>query len=473
LRIAHVIQIGTFLKDAEETKNLKRFGTGRYNRLFHWVYLRVEEIADEKWSPRMSPQMPKTLTVLLIEDSPDYAALVQQWLSLRTDIAFVLHWTDSLQGGLYRLKQGGVDVILLDLGLPDSSGAETFGKTKLHAAGVPVILLSGDDSEPLALQLVQEGAQDYLVKGSCNGESLAKAIQYAVVRNASRPAAKAGSAFEQAALVGVMGVKGGVGATTIACNLAVELRRQTERETLLVDLDLDCGMVGFLMNAETEYTVLDAAANLERLDASFWGGLVGHYPGGLEVLRSPSTPGTTAPAMENLHQVLTIAQQLYRWVVVDLGAPSRFSFDLLDKLSEVFLVTSTAVPALYEAKRALDGLRAAGFQGDRIRMIVNQLSNYEDMPEGELQRLFGLPVYARFPPTGQELHEACVQRRLPAKNSVFRQRMADLARKMAKLQTEQPRSRVSRIFSFSEKGSAKKIDNSAKAAARPSPAESH
>ena len=106
-------------------------------------------------------------------------------------------------------------------------------------------------------------------------------------------------------------------------------------------------------------------------------------------------------------------------------------------------------------------------------MIVNQLSNYEEMPESELQRLFGVPVYARFAPAGQELHEACVQRRLPGKNSHFRLRMADLARKMAKLQTEQPRSRVSRIFSFSEKRSAKKIDNSAQAAANPSPAESH
>src|SRR5580700_11466145 len=130
--------------------------------------------------------MKKTLTVLLIEDSPDYAALVQQWLSLRTDIAFVLNWTDSLQAGLNRLKNGGVDVILLDLGLPDSSGLETFTRTKLQASGVPMILLSGDNSEQLALQMVQDGAQDYIVKGSCNGDSLAKAIQYAVVRTAGR-----------------------------------------------------------------------------------------------------------------------------------------------------------------------------------------------------------------------------------------------------------------------------------------------
>src|SRR5271154_4859095 len=114
--------------------------------------------------------MNKTLTVLLIEDSPDYAALVEQWLSLRTDTTFVLLRTDTLHAGLNCLNQGGVDVILLDLGLPDCSVVETFTRTKAQAGSVPVILLSGDSSEELALQLVRAGAQDYIVKGSCNGE---------------------------------------------------------------------------------------------------------------------------------------------------------------------------------------------------------------------------------------------------------------------------------------------------------------
>src|SRR5580700_4260896 len=104
--------------------------------------------------------MKKSITVLLIEDSPDYAALVQHWLSLRTDVTFFLNWTGSLQAGLNRVKHGGVDVILLDLGLPDSNGLETFTRTKLQASGVPIILLTSDHSEQLALQMVQDGAQD-------------------------------------------------------------------------------------------------------------------------------------------------------------------------------------------------------------------------------------------------------------------------------------------------------------------------
>ena len=180
---------------------------------------------------------------------------------------------------------------------------------------------------------------------------------------------------------------------------------------------------------------------------------MGHYAGGLEILRSPSVPGTIAPDIQKVHQVLTVTQSLYRWVVADLGRPSKFSFDLLEKLNEVFLVTSTSIPSVYETKRTIDGLRAAGFQTDRVRIIVNQISTQQEIPESELQGLLGLPVYARFAPAGQELHDACAHKRMPGKSSAFGLRMAELARKMAKLQTEHPRSRVARMFSFSEKRS--------------------
>jgi Flp pilus assembly CpaE family ATPase len=399
--------------------------------------------------------MKKTLTVLLIEDSADYAALVQQWLSLRTDIAFVLNWTDSLQAGLNRLKQGGVDVILLDLGLPDSDGIATFSKIHLQASGMPMILLSGDNSEQLALQMVQDGAQDYIVKGSCDGDSLAKAIQYAVVRNGSRTdKATAQPAADQAMVIGVMGVKGGVGATTIGCNLAAELRLQTDQKTLLADLDLNGGLAGFLMGAESEYSVLDAVGNVDRLDHTFLEGLVAQCPDDLDLLCSPSVAGMIEPDEDSLRQVLGVIRTLYRWVVVDLGRPSGFSLGLLDKVSELFLVTSTSVPALYEAKRAVDALHKAGFEGDRLRLIVNQLSRSQKFSETDLDRLFGVPVYARFTAASQELHDACVQKKLPARNSEFRTQMAALARKVAGLQAEKPKSRVSQIFSFSEKPAA-------------------
>src|SRR5260370_26108804 len=186
----------------------------------------------------------RTLTVLLIEDSADYAELVRAWLADEEDVEFVLKWADSLLEGLSTLAEGGVDVILLDLGLPDSEGAATFTAARNSALGVPIIILSGGDSEALALRMVQEGAQDYLVKSSCSSAVLKKALRYAVVRqgtNAGKPAAAVSA--DRAKIIAVMGAKGGMGATTVACNLAVELRRQTEQRPLLADLDIDSGLV--------------------------------------------------------------------------------------------------------------------------------------------------------------------------------------------------------------------------------------
>jgi glutamate dehydrogenase (NAD(P)+) len=84
----------------------------------------------------------KTLNVLLIEDSPDYAELVRAWLADEEDTQFVLSWADSLLEGMNTLAKGGIHVVLLDLGLPDSSGPQTFSVIKSAAQDAPIIILS-------------------------------------------------------------------------------------------------------------------------------------------------------------------------------------------------------------------------------------------------------------------------------------------------------------------------------------------
>src|ERR1700679_2063300 len=96
------------------------------------------------------------LTVLLIEDNAEFTQLVQRWLSPKDDIEFVLHRADSLTAGLSKLQEVKVDAILLDLGLPDSHGIETFTKVKAHASDVPILILTGNETEALALRTIQQ-----------------------------------------------------------------------------------------------------------------------------------------------------------------------------------------------------------------------------------------------------------------------------------------------------------------------------
>src|ERR1700682_2325009 len=129
----------------------------------------------------MKPEVPGR-SVLLIEDNPGDARLIREMLAEEEALPFVLTHADRLSRGIEILAQKATDLVLLDLSLPDSHGLDTFSKVYAHSPKVPIIVLSGNDDQQLALYAVKSGAQDYLVKGKIDRELLLKAMQYSIER---------------------------------------------------------------------------------------------------------------------------------------------------------------------------------------------------------------------------------------------------------------------------------------------------
>jgi signal transduction histidine kinase len=127
------------------------------------------------------------INVLLIEDNPDDVLLLQETLSEPGGPRFHIESMDRLTAGLERLAQMDppekIDVVLLDLSLPDSRGIDTFKSIRRQFPNVPVVLLTGLENEALALEAVQEGAQDYLIKGGSASDSISRSIRYAIERH--------------------------------------------------------------------------------------------------------------------------------------------------------------------------------------------------------------------------------------------------------------------------------------------------
>jgi diguanylate cyclase (GGDEF)-like protein len=121
-------------------------------------------------------------TVLLIEDNPGDARLIELMLSEDPDTPFRLSCVDRLSRGLEFLSSQKPGIVLLDLSLPDSHGLETFDKVFAHSPAVPIIVLTGNDDQMLALSAVKTGAQDYLVKGKLDRELLVRAMHYSIER---------------------------------------------------------------------------------------------------------------------------------------------------------------------------------------------------------------------------------------------------------------------------------------------------
>ena len=136
-------------------------------------------------SPQKSPISLKPVNVLLVEDNPGDVRLISELLMGYRDQFRVSSQVTRLGDAEDAIETRGVDLVLLDLSLPDSQGFETFERLLSHGRDVPILILSGVDDQSLALRMVHAGAQDYLVKGQFDAALLVRAMRYAIERNSS------------------------------------------------------------------------------------------------------------------------------------------------------------------------------------------------------------------------------------------------------------------------------------------------
>jgi diguanylate cyclase (GGDEF)-like protein len=142
----------------------------------------MSHTAKRRGSDKSLVDPDRNIVVLLIEDSPEWALIAEQRLLRELgDGAEVIHH-GSLEEAKGTLLEGSFDCVLLDLMLPDSSGLETVRGVRTRAPQAPIVVLSSEEAESIALRAVHEGAQDYLVKGRADGYQLCRAVRYAVER---------------------------------------------------------------------------------------------------------------------------------------------------------------------------------------------------------------------------------------------------------------------------------------------------
>jgi PAS domain S-box-containing protein len=122
------------------------------------------------------------LRILLVEDNQGDVDLIRELVTETGMVSFSIESVPRLSEALSRLKDNNVDLVLLDLGLPDSSGLETFARLKAAAPAMPTIILTGNSDQEAALTAVRGGAQDYLIKGQISGSLIVRSIRYALER---------------------------------------------------------------------------------------------------------------------------------------------------------------------------------------------------------------------------------------------------------------------------------------------------
>jgi pilus assembly protein CpaE len=325
-----------------------------------------------------------------------------------------------------RIERVRPDVILLEV-TRLSGKLEEVVKRIRSAAGEPAVFALHTSAQSDAiLAAMRAGACEYLYP------PVAEPLKAALDRLGESREKSREKQVRGGKTIGFLSSKGGCGATTVACHVAADLARQDAGKILLADLDLQTGLIGFLLKAKSAYSIADAVNNLQRLDHSYWQGLVSNGIPNMEIITAPSTPAAKKLSAAHLKQVLAFARTHYDWCVLDLGRNlTPDTLGMLDMIDETYLVTTQEVPALHHAKQIIQLLLEAGYGRSQLRLVLNRTAKRSDVTVEELEAMLGVPVYVTLANDFDGLHEAFSEGRLLDSSTSLGQDFARLAGKIA------------------------------------------
>jgi pilus assembly protein CpaE len=268
-------------------------------------------------------------------------------------------------------------------------------------AQVTASTLATKDAVRIVLEAMRNGVQEFLPSPVTTSMLLEVMTRFAKEDEPSRAAA-----VEK--LVVVMGAKGGVGASTIAVNLGVQLAQSTKKRVVLLDFARPLGHIPLLLDLQPRFSVRDATDNLDRLDDHFLAGLLLQHKSGLEVLAGPPQPGLWQQIpIPALMRIVNVVQSTADYVLMDFGSCYAPEWNPVLKLARtILLVAQPDVPSLWSMERLVTILAGLGRDPDWVRIVINRWDRKDDQTLVTVEKTLKRSVFARLPNDFRSASEA-------------------------------------------------------------------
>jgi pilus assembly protein CpaE len=210
----------------------------------------------------------------------------------------------------------------------------------------------------------------------------------------------------------VTGSKGGVGTTTVALNLGVQMAMQTRKRVGLLDLARPFGQISLMLDLEPRFTILDALERIERLDERLLASMAMRHKTGVEILAGPSHAPMKPEQRQSvtlaaLTRLVEIAARVFEFVVIDMGVVNAAEWaSVLRQAATLLLVTEPSVLALGMVSRHIAAATPTGVDCERIEVIVNRWRQNDDGVLADFEKRGPRPVLMRLPNDYRQLTEA-------------------------------------------------------------------
>src|SRR5215467_8667953 len=258
-------------------------------------------------------------------------------------------------------------------------------------------------------------------------------------------------------LIVIMGAKGGVGTTTVAVNLGVQLATFARKRTVLLDFARPLGNVHLLLDLHPKFGIRDAVDGLDRLDSHFLAGLLTKHKTKLDVLAGTTQPEEWQSIDVNLlDRVVNVTQNAFDVVLLDMG--SQFSAEwgsILRSARMILIVAEANVPSLWTLERRLLALKGFGISQERARIIINRWHKGDDDVLKSIQKDISRPIFASLPNDFRKASQS-VNLGTPIlenHNNVLSSRYRQIAGQLVGIDAavEEKKSPLSSLFSFPTK----------------------
>jgi pilus assembly protein CpaE len=300
-----------------------------------------------------------------------------------------------------RVRQTKPDVILLDLASDLDQACELIRCVSTFNLQAHVVGLHVRNDSDAILRSLRSGASEFLYAPfDVQTQNDAVARLHRLLQPGPTDVAEPGS------ILAFSSAKPGSGASTLAAQTAFALRRTTSKRVLLADFDLMGGMIGFYLKLTNTKSLLDLLPNAERLHDGAWASAVA-VADSVDILAAPETPYAGPIDAARLHAVMEYARMNYDWVVIDLPVVfQRLSLMTISESDRAFLVSTSELPSLHLARKAVNLLDQLGFPKERFQIMMNRIDRRDEIAGSDIERLFNCAIDARIPNDYFSLHRA-------------------------------------------------------------------
>lgn len=335
-------------------------------------------------------------TVVIIDHSP--GSDLRERLSRLPDIA-VVGCTDNPDIGFTMVERYQPALVLLNIDWPGDKGVSLAESLALEFPMSSLILLSSSDSKRVFRIALQAGARD-IISLPVDDPTLFRTVGRALQQHFKRKSAllKQRERKPQFKTIAILAMKGGVGRTTVALNLAIAIRNLTQRRVAAVDLDLRAGNLALMAGVSPRYSIKDVVDDMDNLDKEALDAYLAEHPSGIKILPAPlESDFAEYVQAEHVEKMLELMSQVYNYIVVDTPAYVHDTVvPVLEASDDIVLLTTMDLAAIQNLKRCMDLLARLSMR-QKARLVINRVGYTGGLKIKDIEDEFGIKVQCTIP----------------------------------------------------------------------------